>query len=99
MRYSKVTSKGQVTIPKSIRKRMGIDERTKLIFVDDGDRILAFKVDPSLEKLYGSVSHTGEPLDFRKLREATKKGLARKTAQATVEPGTARSSASKEASD
>jgi len=99
MRYSKVTSKGQVTIPKSIRKRMGIDERTKLIFVDDGDKILAFKVDSSLDTLYGAVSHTGEPLDFRKLRESTKNGLARKTAQATVELGTARSSASKGATD
>ena len=40
MAYSTVTSKGQVTIPKVVRERMGIDEGTVLIFVDDGDRIL-----------------------------------------------------------
>lgn len=79
MRYSKVTSKGQVTIPKSIRKRMGIDESTQLVFVDDGDRLLAFKVNADLEKLYGTVPHTKGPTDFAALREATKEQVAART--------------------
>ncbi len=81
MRYSKVTSKGQVTIPKSIRKRMGIDANTRLIFVDDGDRLLAFKVDPSLERVYGTVPHVGGSIDFAALREATKEQVAGRTAK------------------
>ena len=35
----KVTSKGQVTIPLEIRKKLGIDETTELEFSEEGGRV------------------------------------------------------------
>ena len=34
-----VTSKGQVTIPKHIREKLGIKSRTDVEFVEEGDRV------------------------------------------------------------
>jgi antitoxin PrlF len=84
MAYSTVTSKGQVTIPKAVRKRMGIDEGSRLLFVDDGDRILVYKVEGGLEDLYGMVEHTGPPIDFRRMKEEIAAEIA-KEAMAGIE--------------
>ena len=37
---SKVTSKGQVTIPIEMRRELGIKEGDKVLFVNDGKRIV-----------------------------------------------------------
>ena len=37
---AKVTSKGQITIPVSIRKRLGINEGDKLLFIDRPDGVM-----------------------------------------------------------
>ena len=39
MDLAKVTSKGQVTIPIEIRKKLGIKNGDKVLFVEDGGRI------------------------------------------------------------
>ena len=40
MELAKVTSKGQVTIPVAIRKILGIREGDKLLFVEDGGKVV-----------------------------------------------------------
>ncbi len=40
MELAKVTSKGQVTIPVDIRKKLGIREGDKVLFVEEGNRII-----------------------------------------------------------
>ena len=40
MELAKVTSKGQVTIPVSIRKRLGIKDGDKLMFIDRPDGVV-----------------------------------------------------------
>ncbi|MCL2088829.1 MAG: type II toxin-antitoxin system PrlF family antitoxin [Oscillospiraceae bacterium] len=40
MELAKVTSKGQITIPVSIRKRLGIKNGDKILFVDKPDGIV-----------------------------------------------------------
>lgn len=40
MELAKVTSKGQVTIPVTIRKMLGIREGDKLLFVEDGEKVV-----------------------------------------------------------
>ena len=81
MAYSTVTSKGQVTIPKSLRKRMGIAEGSKLLFIDDGDRILVYKVSSDLESVYGAVKHEGPPIDFNEVRDRVAQEMARDVAE------------------
>ena len=40
MEVAKITSKGQITIPIDIRKKLGVREGDKVIFLDDGGRIV-----------------------------------------------------------
>lgn len=40
MELAKVTSKGQITIPAAIRRQLGIKEGDKVLFVQEGDRII-----------------------------------------------------------
>lgn len=39
MELAKVTSKGQVTIPIEIRKKLGVKSGDKVLFIEDADRI------------------------------------------------------------
>ncbi len=40
MELAKVTSKGQITIPIAIRKALGIREGDKILFMEEGDRVI-----------------------------------------------------------
>jgi len=40
MGIAKITSRGQITIPINIRKKLALKEGDKVIFVEDGDRII-----------------------------------------------------------
>ena len=42
MELAKVTSKGQITIPIDIRKKMGIKNGDKVLFVEAGNRIYIY---------------------------------------------------------
>ncbi len=39
MELGKVTSKGQITIPKSIREHYNLTEGSRVFFIEDGDRV------------------------------------------------------------
>ena len=39
MEVAKITSRGQVTIPIDIRKKLGIKEGDKVVFIEEGNRI------------------------------------------------------------
>jgi AbrB family looped-hinge helix DNA binding protein len=54
-----VTRRGQTTIPVSIRKRLGIEEGTRLIVEAEGDRVVLRKV-PSIFDLAGTSKLTTE---------------------------------------
>ena len=45
MEMAKVTSKGQITIPVSIRKRLGINEGDKILFIDSPDGVIMVNPD------------------------------------------------------
>ncbi|MEK6851478.1 MAG: AbrB/MazE/SpoVT family DNA-binding domain-containing protein [Candidatus Thermoplasmatota archaeon] len=46
-----VTSKGQVTIPASVRRRLGIREGTRIVFLESGDDVRVVTED-SLEEQF-----------------------------------------------
>ena len=46
LEMAKVTSKGQITIPVSIRRKLGINEGDKLLFIDRPDGVLV--VNPNM---------------------------------------------------
>ena len=49
MELAKVTSKGQVTIPFEIRKKLGIKNGDKVLFIEDAGRI--YMMNSSMEAL------------------------------------------------
>lgn len=56
MQLSTVTQKGQVTIPASIRKRLGILAKEKVAFIEK-DNSIVIKPAPNFYSLKGSVKN------------------------------------------
>ena len=56
---AKVTSKGQVTIPNEIRKKLGIRTEDRVDFILDGERVIMVPV-KTLRDLRGAVKATGK---------------------------------------
>jgi len=40
MEIAKITSKGQITIPVEIRRKLNLKEGDKVVFIEDGDQII-----------------------------------------------------------
>ena len=80
---TRITSKGQVTVPVAIRRALGLKPRDRLAFtLEDGVATLR-KAESIVDKLAGSVKYDGPPLDFKKLREEFATDMARNAAKGT----------------
>ena len=73
---AKVTSKGQVTIPNEIRKKLGIRTEDKVDFILDGERVVMVPV-KTLRDLRGAVKAKGKG-DFAEERAKAKAAVARR---------------------
>ena len=62
-----VTRRGQTTIPKSVRKKLGIQEGTRLLVDTEGNKVVLTKI-PSIFDLAGKSKLTTEE-SFRLLDE------------------------------
>jgi AbrB family looped-hinge helix DNA binding protein len=80
MPTSTVTVKGQTTIPKAIRNYLKLKPKDTLMYIPDGERVVIKPLRGSLLDLKGILKpyHKGGPIDFKKLREQTKRIVARK---------------------
>jgi antitoxin PrlF len=67
-----VTSKGQVTIPKEIRKLLRVEEGDRISFVVEGsDRVVMRKPSRPLESLRGLLHRKGsKPVTLEEMDEA-----------------------------
>lgn len=68
---STITSKGQVTLPIAIRRRLGVGERDRIAFVvgEDGSvtvRPIKYPTVASLQGIAGSLPH---PLSWEEMRD------------------------------
>ncbi len=59
MYYSRVTKKGQTTIPSVYRKKFGIEEGDRVVF-EETERGLVLKPAVDIEDAAGSMSRYGE---------------------------------------
>ena len=82
MPISVLTSKGQMTIPKEVRKALNLHPLEKVIIVVEGNRAIIQPLKGNLLDIGGSVKMTEreKPIDFKKVREEVKKRVARKVA-------------------
>ena len=73
-----LTSKGQLTIPKEVRERLGLSSGDQVVFEFDGDSVrLRVERRKSLEELRGSLPATREYPGKEAEREAVRRHTVR----------------------
>jgi len=82
MPISVLSSKGQMTIPKEVRKALNLQPSEKVIIVVEGNHAIIQPLKGNLLDIGGSVKITDreKPIDFKKVREEVKKRVAKKVA-------------------
>ena len=77
MATAAVTSKGQITIPVEVRKKLGLKagDRVRFIEGENGEYILRPKT-RSIMDLEGFVHWTGKPVTIEEMNETIAKGWA-----------------------
>lgn len=77
MALATMTSKGQITIPKSVRDELGLEPGTKLDFVRVGPG--EYRLRPKnvrIMDLAGILKHDGPPMTIEEMNEAIRDGWA-----------------------
>jgi len=77
-----LTSKGQMTIPKEVRKALNLKPSDKVIITVEGREAVIKPLRGNILDIGGSIkiSEKEKPLDFHRVREEVKKRVAKKTA-------------------
>ena len=73
---TRLTSKGQVTIPVEIRRALGLRPRDRVAFTLTDGVATVRPAESALERIAGSVKWTGGPIDFKKLRREFEQAMA-----------------------
>lgn len=81
MATSRVTSKGQTTIPKEIRKELGIEAGDRVVFILRDGEVVLYPVKETLLDLRGSIKPRKRPEDLQAVRREVKQKLAKKVAR------------------
>ena len=78
MLESTVTRKGQITIPKAIRDRLGVKEGDKVVFVLRGEEVVLKVIRGSILDLKGSVKPRAHPEDFEVIRKSVRRDVSKR---------------------
>jgi len=74
---AKVTSKGQVTIPKEVRQALCIDSGDRVQFFVRDDGVVELRLHTiDLKDLYGILEYTGEPITVEDMNDGIAKAVA-----------------------
>ena len=77
MPISVLTSKGQTTIPKTVRDSLRLKPKDKLLYVMEGDHVVLRPIHGSILGLKGIFKRVVKgPINFKRLREETKRIVA-----------------------
>jgi AbrB family looped-hinge helix DNA binding protein len=78
-----LTSKGQMTIPKEVRKALNLKPSGKIVIMVDGDQAILKPLKGNILDIGGSIAipHSEKPADFRKIREEVRKRIGKKVAR------------------
>jgi len=86
MPASTLTSKGQVTIPKEVRERLGLKEGDRLVFRfdDQGNLLVRPEARSPLGRLPGLLHHLAgeQPVTVEEMNEAVKRRAAERFKEA-----------------
>ena len=80
MPIAMLTSKGQMTIPREVRKALHLKPSEKIVIVVEGDHAVLKPLRGTLLDIGGSVriSDNEKPVDFQKVRSEVRKQVGRK---------------------
>lgn len=82
MQKTKMSSKGQVIIPKNLRQAYNWEVGQELAVIDTGDGILLKQAQPfketQLEEVAGILKYSGKPVTLEEMEQAIKKGAKEK---------------------
>ena len=73
---STVTTKGQVTIPVEIRRRLGVAPHDKVAFVLHDDQVRLVRKGSVVARTAGIFKTSAPPLTAEELREAAERAIA-----------------------
>lgn len=76
---SRLTQKGQVTIPVAIRRQLGLKPRDKVRFDVENDAVKITRATSRILDGYGAIAPRNRPEDFDALREEFESGVAEET--------------------
>lgn len=80
MAYSRITSKGQVTVPKAIRDALGVEAGDRLAFrLEEDGRVLVEPETVDLRALRGVLRPRRRGVTVEDMAEAVRKGAARRS--------------------
>jgi AbrB family looped-hinge helix DNA binding protein len=74
---SKITSRGQTTIPKRIRDRLKLKPGDRVLFLERENQVVLQPVKQTLRDFMGSVEPRKRPEDFDELRQHAKARVAK----------------------
>jgi antitoxin PrlF len=78
MPFSTLTSKGQTTIPKAVRRHLGLKPGDKIRFlVEDDGRVVVVPVTLHLRDLRGSLPKPPKPVSIERMKEAIRERAER----------------------
>lgn len=78
---SKITSKGQTTIPKEIRDHFGLKAGDRVAFIRRGNELVLHPVKGTLLDLRGSVRPRKRPEDLKEAHREVKRRAAERMAR------------------
>ncbi len=66
MELAKITSKGQITIPVAIRKKLGVKDGDKVLFIQEGEKIIMMNASiTALLEVQKSFEGAADELDIK----------------------------------
>ncbi len=70
MSTAKLTTKGQITLPLSVRKALGLDVGDRVEFVEENGRFIVVPASQDAKKLKGLVKRPAKPVTIEAMNAA-----------------------------
>jgi antitoxin PrlF len=83
---SRMTSKGQVTVPAELRRELGLKPGDRVEFVRENGSIQVRKAESIVERLVGAVHGRGTPLDADDIHRIVEEGVTEEYLRELEEP-------------
>ena len=79
MAIATITTKGQITLPKSVRERLGVDAGDRVEFVEASKGVYTVRaVSRDVRELQGMIAKPGRPVSLKAMKRAVARRASRR---------------------